>query len=92
MRFLVERVERVGWTVVAAAEAARVSRSLVYRWLRRWEAERMHLGQSSIDTGRAQQQTETTARQREILTLLEIAEPKVVLDITPGRRRLSRST
>jgi len=52
----------------------------------------MHLGQSSIDTGRAQQQTETTARQREILTLLEIAEPKVVLDITPGRRRLSRST
>ena len=37
---LVQRVEREGWTVAATAEAAGVSRETVYRWLRRWEAER----------------------------------------------------
>ncbi|MHB1524400.1 MAG: leucine zipper domain-containing protein [Candidatus Dormibacteria bacterium] len=37
---LVQRVEREGWTLAATAEAAGVSRETVYRWLRRWEAER----------------------------------------------------
>jgi hypothetical protein len=37
---VVQRVEREGWTVAATAEAAGVSRLTVYRWLRRWEAER----------------------------------------------------
>ena len=37
---LVHRVEREGWTVAATAEAVGVSRETVYRWLRRWAAER----------------------------------------------------
>jgi hypothetical protein len=57
----------------------------------RRELERMHLGEFRSDSGRVLQRTETTPRQREILNLLEIAEPKLVLGVTPGQRRLSRS-
>jgi transposase len=57
----------------------------------RRELERTHLGEFRSDSGQVLQRTETTPRQREIVNLLEIAEPKLVLGVTPGQRRVSRS-
>jgi hypothetical protein len=57
----------------------------------RRELERMCLGEFSSATGRVLQRSETTPRQREILSRLEIAEPKLVLEVTPAPRRLARS-
>jgi hypothetical protein len=50
----------------------------------RRELERMCLSEFSSATGRVLQRSETTPRQREILSRLEIAEPKLVLEVTPG--------
>src|SRR5215210_7131661 len=36
---LVDRIERQGWSVMAAAEAAGISERTTYRWLARWRAE-----------------------------------------------------
>ena len=36
---LVERIERQGWSVMAAAEAAGISERTTYRWLARWRVE-----------------------------------------------------
>jgi transposase InsO family protein len=38
-RLLVDRIERDGWTVLAAAEAAGVSERTTRKWLARWRAE-----------------------------------------------------
>ena len=57
----------------------------------RRELERMCLGEFSSATGRVLQRSETTPWQPEILSRLEIAEPKLVLEVTPAPRRLARS-
>ncbi len=54
------------------------------------ELQRMHLGDFAGPTGRVVQRTESTPRQREILEALKIAEPKVVLEVTPVRRRAAQ--
>src|SRR3954452_24073664 len=36
---LVDRIERQGWSVMAAAEAGGISERTTYRWLARWRAE-----------------------------------------------------
>ena len=38
-RLLVDRVERDGWTVRAAAESAGISERTAWKWLGRWRAE-----------------------------------------------------
>ncbi|UUY04316.1 helix-turn-helix domain-containing protein [Svornostia abyssi] len=38
-RLLIERIERDGWTVQAAAESAGISPRSVYKWRSRWRAE-----------------------------------------------------
>ena len=38
-RLLIERIERDGWTVQAAAEAAGISRRTAHKWRARWRAE-----------------------------------------------------
>lgn len=38
-RLLVDRIERLGWPVAHAADAAGVSRQTAHRWLRRWREE-----------------------------------------------------
>lgn len=50
----------------------------------RRELERIHLGHFHGSAGRLLQRTETTARQREILTALGIAEPPRFLTIEPA--------
>ena len=56
----------------------------------RREMQRMVLGEFVGEAGRVVQRSETTPRQRDILRTLEISEPKLVLEITPGRQRASR--
>ena len=38
-KLLVDRIQREGWSVEEAAQAAGVSRGTAYKWLRRYEAE-----------------------------------------------------
>jgi transposase len=56
----------------------------------RREMQRMVLGEFAGEAGRVVQRSEATPRQRDILRALEIPEPKLVLEITPGRQRASR--
>jgi hypothetical protein len=50
----------------------------------RRELERIHLGSFHGSAGRLQQRTETTLRQREILTALDVPEPPRFLTIEPA--------
>jgi transposase len=56
-----------------------------WRNLRR-ELERIHLGCFQGTAGRVQQSSETTHRQREILTALDVPEPPRFLTIAPAKR------
>jgi hypothetical protein len=49
----------------------------------RHQLDRLHIGEFTGNHGRAVQRTELTARQREILRALNVAEPPQYLDVTP---------
>jgi transposase len=49
----------------------------------RHQLDRLHVGEFTGNTGRVLQRTELTARQRDILRALHVAEPPRFLDITP---------
>lgn len=57
----------------------------------RHELQRMVVGEFAGEAGRVVQRSETTPAQQRILRALDLPEPNLVLEITPGRRQASIS-
>jgi hypothetical protein len=71
------------WLALLLIRLAENAAGVTWRNLRH-ELDRLHVGEFTGNHGRVLQRTELTARQRDILRVLNVAEPPRFLDVTPA--------